>query len=75
MDEPGCGFNYPPGVFNSTQDAPWNQPDPWEDMECRDCIYCTEVKLLSRKRILVCTFDDSLLMEVNGDQQACDGFE
>lgn len=73
--DPASGWNLPPGCFEDDPGAPWNAPDPWEGRTCGECRSCCGLTLLDGAEAKACTSDGCVLVEVDPDAPACEGFE
>ena len=63
--------NYPDGV--TEENAPWNNPEPWEREECYTCKWCRKVK---DEDFYLCTYPDLDELEyTNQENDACDSWE
>ena len=67
--------NLPPGCYGGDPRAPWNEPDPWEGMECGACGHMLWAEMLDGSTKAVCAVDDAYLQEVERSQEACELFE
>ena len=69
--------NYPPGTWEGDPFAPWNEADPWEGHECRECVYCVHVPGAHKEACVARAVLDSEcgLDFVNEDDAACEVFE
>ena len=71
--EPASGWNLPPGCFEDDPAAPWNEPDPWVGHTCGECRHCQECTMLDGSDVWICIESDAV--EVDPEEQACEGFE
>lgn len=68
---------YPDSVSANDLCAPWNETDPWEGRECKDCDHFCDVR---NKNLSVCiqnAVDNGSLFvdEVNPTDAACEAFK
>lgn len=66
--------NLPDGCRDADPRAPWNAPEPWEGRRCGECSSCLPLELGNGARSLACVADTGLLVEVDGDEWACEWF-
>ena len=69
--EPASGWNLPPGCFT----GPWDAPDPWVGKTCRDCDHRACVDMRDGSDLWVCLADPASPVEIELDDEACEGFE
>lgn len=68
---------YPDSVSSNDPHAPWNEPDPWEGHECRDCYWFCYMRDDNRT---VCIQDAAVndgiyVDEVKETDAACESFK
>ena len=74
-NEPGSGWNLPPGLHEADPRAPWTAPEPWEGRSCWECRRCLFCDLLDGRSVRVCTADPYEIVQVDELAPACESFE
>ena len=65
--------NYPDTTYETDPDAPWNQPDPWIEHSCDECIrYNMIPSEIGNSKYGFCTENGEF---TEGDEEACMWFE
>ncbi len=67
---------YPDHVSAANPQAPWNETDPWEGRECRDCDHFCYARNNDQTICIQDAVDnDGYVDEVNPTDAACEAFK